>query len=230
MSKISVIVPTYNEEKYIEATLESVRNQDYNGDFEIIVVDGDSKDNTVEVARKYADRIIISRKRGTGVQRDLGAKHAKGEFLAFIDADTILPKNYLSKINKIFKEKKYVAFCGRPIFSNNRRLKFKISNFLVNAYFTLLGYIGKTIIHGHNFCISKNALNKVGGFGNFFVEDYFISKRLRKLGKLKFLNEIFVINSSRRIEQNGILNTMNYYISFKRDSSISFHNGYVKVN
>ncbi|MEM5873123.1 MAG: glycosyltransferase, partial [Candidatus Aenigmatarchaeota archaeon] len=67
--KISVIIPTYNEEKYIEDTLLSIKYQRFNYPYEIIVSDSNSKDKTIEIAKKYANKIIITKKRGISIGR-----------------------------------------------------------------------------------------------------------------------------------------------------------------
>ena len=90
---ISIIIPTLNEEKYIENTLKALKNQDYNGKYEIIVADGMSKDRTVKIAQKYADKVIKVKKPGISAGRNAGAGIAKGGIFLFIDADTIVFPN-----------------------------------------------------------------------------------------------------------------------------------------
>jgi len=99
---ISVIIPALNEEKRIEQCLQSLKNQSY-GDFEIIVVDGGSRDGTVEITRRYA-KVIKQKSRTIGGARREGAMVAKGDILAFTDADTILDCNWLSSIEKDMKK------------------------------------------------------------------------------------------------------------------------------
>lgn len=95
---ISVVIPAHNEQIYIEQCLESLIFQDYPKDqYEIIVVDNNSKDNTQEIARKFDVQIIEQESGPVGAVRNAGAKEAKGELLAFIDADCVAPNNWLSK-------------------------------------------------------------------------------------------------------------------------------------
>ncbi len=95
-TKVSFIIPTYNSERTIGKCLKSIRQQK-DVDTEIIIVDGYSKDNTIEIAEKYADKII--RARGTlGFARLLGAKYASGEILGIFDSDVYLPhEDWLKK-------------------------------------------------------------------------------------------------------------------------------------
>jgi glycosyltransferase involved in cell wall biosynthesis len=92
---------TLNEEKYIETTLLSIKNQDYKGKYEIIMVDSNSKDRTVKIARKYADKVIVTKRRGVSVGRNIGARLAKGEILLFVDAYTVLLPNVIRELLSI---------------------------------------------------------------------------------------------------------------------------------
>ena len=86
---VSVIVPTKEEENYIEDTLKAIRNQSYSN-IEIIVSDGCSSDNTIQRAKKLADQIVINPKISTSAGKNLGARNANGDLLVFVDADTLL--------------------------------------------------------------------------------------------------------------------------------------------
>ena len=106
---ISVIIPALNEEKYISKCIEGVKSQAFK-DYEVIIVDGKSSDKTIEVIKKISNyKVIISDKRNAPYQRNLGAKYAKGDFLIFTDADTILSPNAFYEINKLLKENQNVA-------------------------------------------------------------------------------------------------------------------------
>jgi glycosyltransferase involved in cell wall biosynthesis len=94
MPLISVIIPAFNEEKFLGNCLFSLKNQDFN-DFEIIVVDNNSRDKTSKIAKKFGVKLVSEKNQGAALARNRGAKEAKGEILAFTDADTILPKNWL---------------------------------------------------------------------------------------------------------------------------------------
>lgn len=95
MTKVSVIIPTYNEAKVIGECLESLNKQTLK-DVEIIVVDDGSTDNTVDILSEY--KIIEQAHKGAGAARNLGAKHARGEILVFVDADMTFDPNFLRKL------------------------------------------------------------------------------------------------------------------------------------
>jgi glycosyltransferase involved in cell wall biosynthesis len=94
---ISVVIPTYNEEKDIKGCLESLRKQSFK-DFEIIVVDDGSTDKTTEIVKKYKVKLIKGEHKGPGFSRNIGAREAKGEILIFIDADMSFHKEYLKNL------------------------------------------------------------------------------------------------------------------------------------
>jgi glycosyltransferase involved in cell wall biosynthesis len=103
---VSVVVPTYNEEKNIARCLTSIRNQDYPEDkVEVIVVDGMSEDNTVAIAKNYQVRIVTNNKRIVGNAMKLGVEEAKGEIIAMIVADLELPqKDWLRRMLSPFSD------------------------------------------------------------------------------------------------------------------------------
>jgi len=230
MVSISIIIPAYNEEKYIGETLKSIKNQDFE-DYEIIVADCFSNDNTVKIAEKYADKIVFSKIRSAASARNTGAKYAKGKYLIFLDADTVLCDGYLKKVYDIFKQDKYVGFCSSFKFSN-RSLKYKIIESGVNFYFFLSYLCGRTIIPGFAFCIPKSVFEKVGGFENTFLEDVDLFKKLNKLGKTKYFTNFYAITSSRRLERLGILGTLDYYcdIGGKWNGIMDFSKRYIKID
>ncbi len=93
--KVSVIIPTFNEEKNIRDCLESLSNQSYK-DLEIIVVDDGSTDKTVD--KLIVETLLKQEHLGAGAARNLGARHAKGEILVFVDADMTFDKNFIEKL------------------------------------------------------------------------------------------------------------------------------------
>lgn len=97
MPKISVIIPAYNAERYIEKCLLSLEKQTFR-DFETIIVDDGSTDRTREIASRYARVVGSGENQGEGAARNLGAREASAEILAFTDADVVLPEDWLEKV------------------------------------------------------------------------------------------------------------------------------------
>ena len=92
MHRISVVIPALNEEKYLPQLLQSLSEQTQ-PDFEVVVVDGSSKDRTVELARSFSSKlpalnVIVSPTARLPLQRNLGARATSGEWLVFLDADS----------------------------------------------------------------------------------------------------------------------------------------------
>ena len=122
MPKVSVIIPTYNCAQYITGAIESVFNQTYRN-FEIIVVDDGSKDNTKEALAPYIRegviKYIFQKNQGPGAARNEGMKASEGEFLAFLDADDILLPESLEKRVDLLRKNKGVYLVFSDYFKQN---------------------------------------------------------------------------------------------------------------
>ncbi len=209
--KISVIVPAYNEEKYIEKTLRSIKNQRTNLAYEIIVSDCKSNDKTVEIAKQYADKVVTAEKRSIASARNAGAKQAKGEILVFVDADTILMPDYLEFIYSKFQEDPALVALTTGFKISNQSPKFVFAEEIANNYLDIHSRLSSTILIGINLCVYKYIFDKIGGFKDVLLEDAQISRDLEKVGKTKFFPERKVIVSARKPEKMGLLGTMRYY-------------------
>src|ERR1035437_1050948 len=103
--KISLIIPAYNEEKYIGECLDYVFKNSDNKFFEIIVIDNKSTDKTGEIARKYKNvKVIYEERKGLTRARQRGFEEAQGDILAYIDADTHMPKGWAQMIISEFEK------------------------------------------------------------------------------------------------------------------------------
>lgn len=123
--RISVIVPIYNVEKYIDACLRSIQNQTFR-DFEVILVNDGTPDNSMEIARKYVEndsRFILYNKTNGGLSnaRNFGIERAKGEYIAFIDSDDRIRSRYLENLYRaIVRFKADVAICDFKLYYQNK--------------------------------------------------------------------------------------------------------------
>ena len=99
MPKFSIVIPVYNVEKYIKRCLDSVFNQSFK-DFEVIVVNDGTKDNSMDIVENYDVKIITQKNQGLSVARNTGVKKAKGEYIIFLDSDDYIEKDLLKNINK----------------------------------------------------------------------------------------------------------------------------------
>ena len=105
---ISVILPIYNKENYIEKCLDSILNQDYK-DLQVIMVNDGSVDKTEEICKRYLsdDRfeLVNQTNKGVSAARNAGMDIAKGEWIAFIDPDDYIEPNYFSRLHDLTEEK-----------------------------------------------------------------------------------------------------------------------------
>jgi GT2 family glycosyltransferase len=212
---ISTIIPTLNEGKYLANTLRALKNQDIDEEYEIIVADGKSRDNTVKIAKKYADKVITVRKKGPSAGRNAGAKIAKGDLLLFLDADTIVIFNCLSEFAKSFRRKKVVAV-SCPILPLSPNLR-DIMMYWIYTNFAKISIKSKRAqIAGICCAYKRNAFKKLGGFDERMhtCEDLDLSSRASKIGKIIFNENTFALTSTRRVEAWGRTKAANRYLRY----------------
>ena len=115
--KISLIIPAYNEEKYIKDCLLSIQKHG-EGLFEVIVINNASTDATASIVKEFKNiKLVNENKKGLPFARNRGLAEANGEIVAFIDADTKIPKGWVKKIEKAFKKNdKLVSISGPYIY------------------------------------------------------------------------------------------------------------------
>ncbi len=214
MPEISIIIPALNEEQYIEHTLQSIKAQNTKIDFEVIVCDGGSKDNTVKIAKKYADRVMILKSRGIWRGRNEGAKNSSGKVLIFIDADTRVPTNYVDVIYAIMQDPDLAAVSCAFRFDEDSKM-LKVVEDVSNKYLLLKGSTGKGELLGFNNAIKRELFFEVGGFPNAPLEDGALAKILRVRGKVVFLPTPTVTTSARRLKKAGILKSVLYYANLE---------------
>jgi len=213
---ISVIIPTYNEEKNIGRCLKSLLNQTLPRDkYELIVVDGGSKDRTVKIARKYADKVILQKSEGVGGARNDGVKLAKYDLIATTDADCIAPRNWLEKIKEDFKEDDIICVYGKQ-----EPLENTFKNRIMLKLMSLLNLITSRLnIHltvGANMAFRKKPFLSIGGYKTYTAgDDFELPLRLKKKGKIVYDSKIRILFSMRRYEKdNTIKILLNWGLNF----------------
>lgn len=200
---LSIIIPTLNEEKYLSRLLESIEKQSFS-DYEVIVSDGGSSDQTISIAKKHNCRTVIDLKHHhPSWQRNNGAARARGEILLFLDADTVLPSDFLSRSVSEIKSKNLVGAGFYIKFNPNkfsRRIFSTIFNFFCfgRQYFAPIG-VGSALL------TQKQAHDQIGGFDCtiYVAEDFDYCYRLSRCGKFRMISSSFVYFSSRRLEKEG---------------------------
>ncbi|MEH2170367.1 MAG: glycosyltransferase [Nostoc sp.] len=166
--KISVIIPTYNNEKTIKYTIQSVLNQTFT-DLELIVINDGSEDSTLEVVTKIQDsriKVFSYSNAGGNISRNRGLHHAVGEFVSFLDADDLWTPDKLQSQLKALQENitAKVAYSWTDYIDENGQflLSGKRINVNGNGYEKLL--LNNFLENGSNPLISKKALITLGGF------------------------------------------------------------------
>ena len=210
---VSVIVPTLNEEKYLESCLKSIKNQDYQGEYEIIVSDGGSKDKTLKIAKKYADKVITCDKKGIAYGRNRGAEEAKGSILFFIDADTILLFDTISQLVKPFRRRKVVGSTC-PILPLSPKARDFMIYWIANQ-FVKSSLKFKPQVFGICCAYRKEVFEKVGGFNEKLktMEDLDLAERISQYGKIVLVEKTLVLTSPRRIRKWGTTKSARKYVS-----------------
>lgn len=138
---VTFIVPALNAENTIERCLQAIICQD--SDKEIIVVDNNSTDRTIEKVRKFQVHLIIERKKGAAAARNAGLRVARGTFIAFVDSDVVLPKDWINKALGEIKTDPYIAGVGGPPLSIK---KTTISEILDSSLYGRPSYIEKQFV------------------------------------------------------------------------------------
>ncbi|MCK4952400.1 glycosyltransferase [Candidatus Bathyarchaeota archaeon] len=219
-SLISIIIPTYCEEKNIEWCLKSIKKQKFEkGKIEIVVVDSNSPDNTRKIAKKFADKIINIKSRGVSKARNFGAHIARSEILLFLDADTILAPGFITEIYERFSESNIVCVSGTVAGLEKQGIVddlFKFFHYnLMNKIAALSAYLGFPFFPTVCCACRKTIFHKVGGFdeGLAIAEDIVFSLKMGKIGKCLVTKGAKAYTSLRRVKKNGRIN--NYFIYFK---------------
>lgn len=199
--KISVVIPAYNEEKYIGKCLESLINQEEKPS-EIIVVDNNCTDKTAEIAKKYGARVVKEKKQGMIQARGAGFNAAKFEIIARTDADTILPQDWISKIKEAFKDPNLGALSGPPSFFT-KPLMSEISRFVTFIIFRIVGFMVRNpILLGPNNALRKSLWDKVKDriclSDREVHEDIDLAIHLGSMAKIKFDRSFTVITTRGR--------------------------------
>ncbi len=223
MTKVSVIIPTLNEEKLLPSTLESVKAQTYK-DFELIVKDGLSFDKTVDIARNYGAKVISLKDSSAGEARNQGARYAGGTILVFLDADTLMAPDAMNKLVNDLQEfgavlvfpryltrEQTVEIDGKPSYGIRVFVKFWFT------FEDLFRKYADRYAGGMCMACDAAAFRRVGGFNEKLkvCEDIEISYRLRKIGRVICDHDIVVYPSARRYLKGGVLRSLLTYLVFR---------------
>lgn len=216
--KYSIIIPTLNEEKLLPDLLKTLNIYKNKYNYEIIVSDGGSNDKTIEIAKQFCDKIIVpinGERINISASRMKGALISEGENIIFINADVkINIDEILSIAENKFINSNYVAMTYKTkVDKKKEKISDKIFNLFINYYVIILNIIGIGMMRGEFQLIRKEIYNKAGGYNpNIYTgEDFELSTRIRKEGKILFIKESVVYESPRRYNAWGYLKTLMFW-------------------
>ena len=225
--KLSFIIPAYNEEKRIEKCVRSILTQRNLPEYEVIVVDNNSDDRTVEIVQKNFPevRIVKESKQGMTIARNRGAKEAVGDMLVFFDADVIVPPHWIERVIKMFSKNKDLVGISGPFKFNDLPFKYKFVEFIdFQIFYRLVELVFNRILKkgslwvGGNVAVKTEAFWAIGGFNEnivFYGEDIDLPTKLMEHGKVRFIFELWVWSSARRlIEGNPIKEGFRYVLNY----------------
>jgi rSAM/selenodomain-associated transferase 2 len=203
---IAIIIPTFNEERVLPRTLQSLHPRQ--GD-EVIVVDGGSLDHTMSVLTNHLaepsqcqPKVMVT-DRGRATQMNAGAAAAQSDILVFLHADTLLPPDSRTEIEHAMNNPSYVGGRFDVQFENDRGWAWVISRMMnLRSRWSGIATGDQAIF------VRREIFNNMGGYANIpLMEDVDFTKRLKQLGHVAALHSK-VTTSFRRWEQHGALQTI----------------------
>jgi glycosyltransferase involved in cell wall biosynthesis len=185
ISLISIIIPTLNSEKTLERCLKSIKDQSYQN-YEIIIVDGNSKDKTVEIAKKYNAKVISVDIKNMSKQTNIGISNSAGKYIYRIDSDVILNPLILEKSLEKCEIEGYDGVCINWIPDESISFWAKVRKIEKESYVKHLNYVGAIKydknVAGATF-LRRDVIDSVGGFEEnvpTFGEDFALFNKLAK--------------------------------------------------
>ena len=202
---VSVIIPTYNRASWLTGAIESVLEQTFS-DYELLIIDDGSTDNTLEIVNPFGDRIkyFYQSNRGPSAARNLGIKNARGEFITFLDSDDRWLKNKLLAQVNLMTADPQVKICytdeiwiRRGVRVNPGKIHQKYSGWIYQRCLPLC------IISPSSVMIHREVLERVGLFDETFpvCEDYDLWLRVSSRYPITFINKPLIIKNGGHADQ-----------------------------
>ena len=226
---ISVVIPAYNEEKFLSDTLDSLWKLERKPD-EVIVIDGGSTDKTAEVANSHGARVNTVAHRGIGFARQKGLEAATKQIVAFTDADTVVPNDWLTKIEETLSRPGVVGVFGSFRVPSGWWPYRLYINFVQPPLNSFYWYVLKTpMAPGQNTAFLRAMGMAAGGYPEDFkiAEDIEMARRLMGVGKLVYRPDLIVTSSGRRGNEGFAMFTRIFkgfflYFIFRKANRIGF--------
>jgi glycosyltransferase involved in cell wall biosynthesis len=237
--KVSIVIPAYNEEKYILKAISSISCQSYDN-YEVIIIDNASTDSTKsKVINLFSNQILTynatqniysckirnidfklatENKQGTNAARELGRKISSGDIVAFLDADCIVNYNWIRNGVCCLKKESIVAATGAiNFYDDDNVLRRRLSLFIQKNFYKYISYIFQYfkvggIILGGNVFIRKQYLLPLNTDLTFYGDDTNMAIQLSQLGKICFDRNLTIKSSARRFKKQGFGKTNMKYV------------------
>lgn len=225
---ISIVIPTLNEEGYLDLSLESILKQKTNLKYEIIIADGYSKDKTREIAESYGARTILVQAGSIALGRKTGCEEATGKIIVSANADAEYSSKWLDNISKPIREKSAIATIGKIVPLEGNALEEFTSNHVLNNLTKVSLAMKIPYAYAENMAFLKEIYLKAGGFNENMKtgEDTDLAKRLLEYGNVKYCPDAVGRMSMRRVRKWGYLKFVTFHT--KNFIDIQMNNGHAK--
>ena len=228
---ISIIIPAYNEEKALERTLLHFLPFKEKYNLEIIVADDASTDRTVEIAERFADKVVLNRtgRRARSGSCNRGVREANYGILFFLDADILVeePDSLFSKVYEVFRDESVIGgMLNYKVYPDKEKFSDRVTHAFWNAVMRLVLKFGYGVSTPGIQIVKKAAFNRIGGYDENLrlIQDVDLFLRLSRIGKIRFFSGLYILESPRRYRDEGYLiyayrSTLRWYnILFKHRS------------
>lgn len=245
MVKVSVIIPTYNVEKYISECLNSFLGQTF-ADFEIIIVDDGSKDKTLDIVKNFQDKrikIFSIKNSGAGVARNFGLNKANGKWVIFFDGDDFCDKTFLEKmISKAESTDCDIAICASAEYIEKKREISRKRSAHAFKWFTdeLANYTGS--LHHANETVKAALIEFVEPWNKIYKREFLTLNNIRfpeilcaedtpfayevllKADRISFIGEelVYIRRRAKSLSFSTSKNWINYFIAYKLADDMVF--------
>jgi peptidoglycan-N-acetylglucosamine deacetylase len=216
---ITVVIPAYNEEKYLPRCLEALKSQDFQKPVEILVVDNCSTDATVQIAKSYGARVIREKRKGQLFAKQTGALSATAEIVVILDADNAPSESWLSCIYSAFEDNKnsnVVAMTKCYTYPEDTPIWYMVPSEFIPS---LLAYFPKNVgsipvIWGGNVAFLKSSFIECGGYDITSVSpaetELGLGAKLRKQGRIIWNPGMDVRTCGRRMAKGPVHNILEF--------------------
>lgn len=210
---ISVVIPAYNEQDYLEINLSSLANQSYFHDrYEVIVVDNGSTDSTALIAQEWGATVVKEPCKGVARARQTGFLAARGNIIASTDADTAVSPDWLTRIDHVFRTSSYTGgVYGLVYWPSGKPLERWMLHYPVTTVLALTNRFGRSLWWGSNFAIRREVFLSVGGFTTAMStsEDTDLSLRVNRYYNIRYDPNLVAYSSPRRMKSGYVRYTCN---------------------